>query len=58
MKYLLLSIYTLFFPFLAYAQENNAPLTVRLSFWDVLFSILAPTTFFVLAYLLIKKFKL
>lgn len=58
MKYLLLSMYTLFFPLLVYAQEDSAPFRVKLSFWDVLFSILAPVTLFVIAYLLIKKFKL
>ena len=66
MKYLILSIYTLFFPLLAYAQESevveetysNAPLTVTLSIWEILFALLAAITLFVIAYLLITKFKL
>ncbi len=64
MKYILLSITTFFIPLTVYAQEtldetlSQTPTSISLSFWEILLAVLAPLTLFILAYLLIKKFKL
>ncbi len=64
MKYLLLSITTFFLPLCVHAQESldetltNTPTSISLTFWEILLAVLAPLTLFVIAYLLIKRFKL
>ena len=64
MKYILLSITTFFIPLTVYAQEtldetlSDTPTSISLSFWEILLAVLAPLTLFIIAYLLIKRFKL
>lgn len=64
MKYILLSITTFFIPLTVYAQEtldetlSQTPTSISLSFWEILLAVLAPLTLFIIAYLLIKRFKL
>ncbi len=64
MKYILLSITTFFIPLTVYAQDTldetltDTPTSISLSFWEILLAILAPLTLFIIAYLLIKRFKL
>lgn len=61
MKYILLAILTTAIPSLIYAQEevaNTPAVTVKLSFWQILLSVLAPAILLIIGYLLIKKFKL
>lgn len=61
MKYILLAILTTAIPSYIFAQEevtNTPSVTIELSFWQILLSILAPATLLIIGYLLIKKFKL
>lgn len=59
MKYILLTIFTYFLPTVVLAQESSENVNpVEFEFWQILLAFLAPLTFILIGYLLIKKFKL